>query len=57
VNGHGLSPSKEAEAAALMLATPEVLRKQLMAARERIEELQRENQDLKQALMKSLLGK
>jgi hypothetical protein len=57
VNEHRQSPAKEAEAAALMLATPEVLRKQLMAARERIEELQTENQDLKQALMKSLLGK
>lgn len=40
----------------LMLMSPEELRRQLMQARERIEQLQKENQDLKQLLMKALVS-
>lgn len=50
--GHAVSCGVE-----LMLLSPEDLRRQLMNARERIVELEKENQDLKHLLMKALVPK
>ena len=49
----GASKAAEADLAS---ASPDELRTLLRAARDRVSELTRENQDLKQALMKAIMG-
>jgi hypothetical protein len=48
--------AKESETADLVDASPEQLRRMLSAARSRVSELTQENQDLKQALMRSIMS-